>query len=330
MRFRKSIMFFLLISLTLVIAACGANAEESSTNDNPSAEETDEQENESSELEGSVVIDGSGTVYPLMARLAEEYMSTDQENVSVEVSRAGTSAGFEKFRTEDGTDFNNASRQIKDEEAAKAEDLGIEVKELKVALDGLTFVTHPDNDWATELTEEDLKNIFLADGGITKWSDINPDFPDEPINTYGPNENHGTYEFFYEEVLEEQDLVEDINLQQEYSTLVKLISEDENAIGFFGFGYYVNNKDKLQAVQVDFGDGPVEPSLDTIAEDGDYANFTRPVFTYLNVNHAKEKPEVLDYAIYVMNHINEFAGETGFAPIPNEEVEENVEFLEGL
>ena len=330
MRFRKSIMFFLLISLTLVIAACGANAEESSTNDNPSAEETDEQENESSELEGSVVIDGSGTVYPLMARLAEEYMSTDQENVSVEVSRAGTSAGFEKFLTEDGTDFNNASRQIKDEEAAKAEDLGIEVKELKVALDGLTFVTHPDNDWATELTEEDLKNIFLADGGITKWSDINPDFPDEPINTYGPNENHGTYEFFYEEVLEEQDLVEDINLQQEYSTLVKLISEDENAIGFFGFGYYVNNKDKLQAVQVDFGDGPVEPSLDTIAEDGDYANFTRPVFTYLNVNHAKEKPEVLDYAIYVMNHINEFAGETGFAPIPNEEVEENVEFLEGL
>src|SRR5699024_8763244 len=99
---------------------------------------------------------------------------------------------------------------------------------------------------------------------------------------------------------------------------------------FFGFGYYVNNKDKLQAVQVDFGDGPVEPSLDTIAEDGDYANFTRPVFTYLNVNHAKEKSEVLDYAIYVMNHINEFAGETGFAPIPNEEVEENVEFLEGL
>src|SRR5699024_11228014 len=97
---------------------------------------------------------------------------------------------------------------------------------------------------------------------ITKMADNKPYFPDEPINTYGPNENHGTYELFYEEVLEEQDLVEDINLQQEYSTLVKLISEDENAIGFFGFGYYVNNKDKLQAVLVDIGDVSVEVSLD--------------------------------------------------------------------
>lgn len=334
MRFKKSILIFLLMALTVLMAACGADAKESSAEQNASNDEEEQNssndESESSDLEGHVAIDGSGTVYPLMAKLAEEYMSNEQENVSVEVSRAGTSAGFEKFLVEDGTDFNDASRQIKDEEAATAEELGIEVKELKVALDGLTFVTHPDNDWANELTEDDLKKIFLADGGITKWSDIDPDFPDEEINTYGPNENHGTYEFFYEEILEEQDLVEDINLQQEYSTLVKLISEDENAIGFFGFGYYVNNKDKLQAVNVDFGDGPVEPSLDTIAEDGDYAPFTRPVFTYLNVNQAKEKPQVLDYAIYVMNHINEFAGETGFAPIPNEEVEEYLEFLESL
>src|SRR5699024_2104362 len=118
--------------------------------------------------------------------------------------------------------------------------------------------------------EEDLKRIFLADSGVTKWSDINPDFPDKKIKTYGPNENHGTYEFFYENILEEQDLVSDINLQQDYSTLVKLISEDKNAIGFFGFGYYVINIDKLQAVQVNFDDGAVDPSLHTIAEYGHY------------------------------------------------------------
>src|SRR5699024_11991335 len=88
---------------------------------------------------------------------------------------------------------------------------------------------------------------------------------DEKINTYGPNENHGTYEFFFENILEEQDLVEDVNLQQEYSTLVNLIADDKNGIAFFGFGYYVNNQDKLQAVNVDFGDGTVEPSLETIA-----------------------------------------------------------------
>ena len=319
MTFKKYFMFLVIAGLALVMTACGANAKETKT-----------EGKESAEMEGSVVVDGSGTVYPLMARLAEEYMINEQENVSVEVSRAGTSAGFEKFLVEDGNDFNDASRQIKDEEKATAEELGMEVKELKVALDGLTFVIHPDNDWATALTEEDLKKIFLADGGIKKWSDIDPDFPDEAIKTYGPNENHGTYEFFYENILEEQDLVSNINLQQEYSTLVNLIAEDENAIGFFGFGYYVNNKDKLQAVEVDFGNEPVEPTLDTIAEDGEYAPFTRPVFTYLNVDQAKKKPQVLDYALYVMNHVNEFAGETGFAPVPHGEIEENISFLEDL
>lgn len=179
----------LVLILAIFLAACGANAK------SKDEEKGSQSDGQSEELEGSVVIDGSGTVYPLMARIAEEYMSTTQEGVSVEVSRAGTSAGFKKFLLEDGTDFNNASRQIKEEEAASAKDLGIEVKELKVALDGLTFVTHPDNDWAKELTSDELKQIFLADGKLENWSDINPDFPDEPIKRYGPNENHGTYEF---------------------------------------------------------------------------------------------------------------------------------------
>ena len=294
------------------------------------ASEDEAKDNGDSEvLEGSVVIDGSGTVYPLMAEIALDYMTNAQEDVSVEVSRAGTSAGFKKFLVkENGTDFNDASREIKDEEQAEADDLGIEVKEFKVALDGLTFVINKDNDWAKEMTPEQLISIFK--GGVTKWSDIDPSWPDEEIKAMGPNENHGTYEFFYENILEKQDLVDTVNLQQEYSTLVNLVSEDKNGIAFFGFGYYVNNTDKLQAVHVDFGNGAVEPSLDTISEDGDYADFTRPVFTYLNVKNATDKPQVLDYAIYMMNNINKFAGETGFAPIPETEVKESIEYLNGL
>ncbi|WP_067729464.1 PstS family phosphate ABC transporter substrate-binding protein [Oceanobacillus damuensis] len=345
MNYKKYLMFLLVAALAVVLVACGGSdeedtedtgseaASEDTTSEDTTSEDTEDTssedtDSESAELEGNVVIDGSGTVYPLMARLAEEYMTNEQPGVSVEVSRAGTSAGFEKFLVEDGTDFNDASRQIKDEELAKAEELGIEVKELKVALDGLTIVTSPENDWATELTDEQVVDIFL--GEYTNWSDINPEWPEEEINTYGPNENHGTYEFFYENILEEQDLVEGTDLQQEYSTLVTLVAEDTNAIGFFGFGYYNSNQDKINAVSIDFGDGPVEPSLDTIAEDGDYADFTRPVFTYLNVNNAQEKPQVLDYAIYVMENANSFAGETGFAPIPDEEAQALVEDLEGL
>lgn len=323
MKFKKHLLILLLALITIALAACGGSDDaESASGDSGSSSDG------GTELEGNVTIDGSGTVYPLMARMAEEYMLNAQQGVSVEVSRAGTSAGFEKFLVEGGTDFNNASRFIKEEEQSRADELGIDVMELKVALDGLTIVIHPENDWATELTTEQVQGIFLGD--YTNWSDINPEWPEEKINTYGPNENHGTYEFFYESILEEQDLRADIDLQQEYSTLVTLISEDSNSIGFFGYGYYENNQDNVRAVSIDFGNGPVAPSLDTIAEDGDYADYTRPVFTYLNTNNAKEKEQVLDYAIYLMENVNSFAGETGFAPIPFGEVEGLVKSLEAL
>ncbi|MHA6259245.1 PstS family phosphate ABC transporter substrate-binding protein [Sporosarcina sp. CAU 1771] len=321
MKFNKLFLTLVISALAVLVAACGTDSKESSSEVKSTTQK---------QVEGSVVIDGSGTVYPLMARVAEEYMSTEQENVSVEVSRAGTSAGFKKFLVKDGTDFNDASREIKDEEVAEAKKLDIEVKELKVALDGLTFVINKDNEWAKEMTPEQLISIFKADSGIKMWSDIDPTWPTEEIKPMGPNENHGTYEFFYEKILDKQDLVDSVNLQQDYSTLVNLVSQDKNGIAFFGFGYYVNNKDKLEAVHVDFGSGTVEPSLDTIAEDGDYADFTRPVFTYLNINHAKEKEQVLDFAIYAMNNVNNFAGETGFAPIPDAEAKENIDFLNGL
>lgn len=311
---KKMSLFSMLAALMVFAAACGGGDKEGKNGE---------------ELEGSVVIDGSGTVYPFMAKMAENYMG-EQENVSVEVSRAGTSAGFKKFLVKDGTDFNDASRQIKDEEKAEAEKLGIDVQEMKVALDGITIVINKDNDWATELTEQEVKDIFLASAGKKKWSDVRADFPNEEIKTYGPNENHGTYEFMFENILGEKELPENINLQQDYSTLVDLVSKDKNAIGFFGYGYYDSNKDKISAVKVDFGKGPVEPSLDTIKEDGDYAPFTRPVFTYLNVNQAKEKPQVLDYAIYTMEHAKDVAAETGFAPLSDEDIKASLDTLNGL
>lgn len=306
--FKRFLLLTIVATLAVFAAACGSSNNGS---------------------EGSVVIDGSGTVFPFMAVMAENYMN-ETKDVSVEVSRAGTSAGFKKFLVENGTDFNNASRHIKDEEKAQADALGLEVKEMKVALDGLTIVINKENEFAKELTEQEIIDIFLEEGNKKKWSDVRPEFPDETIKTYGPNENHGTYEFFWENILEKKDLAEGANLQQEYSTLVDLVSKDKNAIGFFGYGYYESNKDKLTAVKVDFGNGPVEPSLDTISEDGDYANFTRPVFTYLNVGMAKEKPQVLDFAIYMMQNAKQVASDTGFAPLTDEEIEKSVEELEGL
>lgn len=343
-KFLKFAGVLMALCLVLTVAvACGSETANQGSSQNNTASNSNNSSNSSSssnsnaapveqkeKLSGSVVIDGSGTVYPFMALMADNYMYEEQEGVSVEVSRAGTSAGFKRFLQPNSTDFSNASRKIKEEEQALADELGIEVMELKVALDGLTIVINPENDWATELTREEIISIFLASEGKKLWSDVRPEFPSEPIKTYGPNENHGTYEFFWEVILKKEDLVEGVNLQQEYPTLVHLVSEDKYGIGFFGYGYYAYNTDKLQAVKVDFGNGPVAPSLDTIAEDGAYAGFTRPVFTYLNVNHAKEKPQVIDFALYTVKNAAQVAAETGFAPLSEADINNYITQLEAL
>jgi len=326
---KKLATALLAASMLLSTAACAsstaattAGAAATTAAETTAAEKT-------AELSGDVIIDGSGTVYPLMAAIAETYMTEVQPEVSVQVGRAGSSAGFKKFIPGE-TDLSDASRAIKQEEIdqLKANGLNYEtdVMEIKLALDGLTMVINKDNTWATEMTRDEIVKMFLsgsykADDKVL-WSDIRADWPAEEVKFYGPNENHGTYEFFFEKILDKAEMVKTVNLQQEYSTLVDLVSKDKNAIAFFGFGYYVSNKDKIQAVKVDFGNGPVEPSLETIGEDLPYAGFTRPVFTYLNLKYANEKPQVLDYAKYVVaTGAAELAGETGFAPLPAAEYE---------
>ncbi|MGE4283652.1 MAG: PstS family phosphate ABC transporter substrate-binding protein [Clostridia bacterium] len=332
---KKLKVLSMILVLVMVAAAFVGCAGTSSQEGAPNAEAPKTGEPKTAKLDGKVIIDGSGTVYPLMANIAEEYMTNVQPNVSVQVGRAGSSAGFKKFIPGE-IDFSDASRKIKDEEAAGLKTNGIEFLEFKVALDGLTMVINKENTWATEMKKEEIIDMYLsgkfkADDKVL-WSDIRPDWPKEEIKFYGPNENHGTYEFFHETILKKSQMVKTANLQQEYSTLVDLVSKDKNAIAFFGFGYYVTNKDKLTAVKVDFGKGPVEPTLETIGEDLPYAGFTRPVFTYLNVNHAKEKPQVLDYAKYVVSleGSKRLAGENGFAPLPDSVYAEYQKQLEAI
>lgn len=324
---KKLILLAFTLILTLALTACGGG------------EESPIEEGQESELEGAVIVDGSGTVYPLMAHIAEEYMTNEAAGVSVQVGRAGSSAGFKKFIPGE-TDFSDASRKIKDEEIAQLEEKGVvfneDVMEIKLAYDGLTMVINKNNDWAVEMTEEEIVNMYLSgtynSEDAVLWSDIRPEWPDEEVNFYGPNENHGTFEFFYEVILDEQDMVKTANLQQEYSTLVDLVANDKYAIAFFGYGYYASNTDKLQAVNIDFGNGPVEPALETIGEDLPYAGFTRLVYTYLNLNYAKDKPQVLDYAMYVVSPegAEKLAGENGFAPLPSEIYAEYYSQLENI
>lgn len=326
----------IIVSALMLLAMVACSTEEAPATTEAAAEVAAE---ETVALEGTVIVDGSGTVYPLMAYIAEEYMVNEQEDVSVQVGRAGSSAGFKKFIPGE-TDFSDASRSIKDSEIEQLAEVGMvmgeDVYEFILAYDGLTMVINKDNTWAREMTKEDIVKMYISGSyksdDVVLWSDINAEWPAEEVKFYGPNENHGTYEFFYESILEEQDMVATASLQQEYSTLVDLVSSDVNAIAYFGYGYYASNTDKLQAINVDFGNGPVGPTLETIGMDLDYAGFTRPVFTYLNVKYALEKPAVLDFAKYIVSleGASRLAGETGFAPLPDSMYEEYQVQLDAL
>lgn len=323
-KFKRLGVITLALALVVSLAACG---EDSKTTTAKLVKTTVAKESTTAEekISGKVVIDGSGTVYPLMAHIAEEYIGKNPD-VSVQVSRAGTSAGFKKFIANE-TDFSDASRGIKDKEIDKLKEQGLiygtDVLEFKLAYDGLTIVINKDNTWAEEMTRQEIVEMFQSmkykEDDKVLWSDIRSDWPAEEIAFYGPNENHGTYEFFWKELLEKSDLVKTATLEQEYSTLVDLVSKNKNAIAFFGYGYYMSNQDKLKAVHVDFGDGPVAPSGETIGEEKDYAGFTRPVFTYLNMKKAMENPAVMDFAKYILSPegARKLAGENGFAPLPD-------------
>jgi phosphate transport system substrate-binding protein len=324
------------LAVVAMLAACGTTPAEETPTDNGEEPAT---ETPAEELEGSVIVDGSGTVYPLMANIAENYMTEVQPSVSVQVGRAGSSAGLKKFVAGE-LDFADASRKIKDEEVAELEAggkiMGENIMEIELAYDGLTMVINKENTWASEMTEQEIVDMYLSgtykDDDKVLWSDIRADWPSEEVKFYGPNENHGTYEFFYEEILDKQDMVSTANLQQEYSTLVDLVSKDVNAIAFFGYGYYATNTDKLTAIKIDFGMGGVEPSLDTIGSDLDYAGFTRLVYTYLDLDKAKDAPQILDYAKYVVSPegASKLAGDNGFAPLPAEKHAEYMTILEDL
>lgn len=301
--------------------ACGGGAEQGGENAEGNAEK----------LSGNVVVDGSSTVYPIVEAAAEAYAG-EQPDVKVSVGLSGTGGGFEKF-TKGETDFSNASRPIKDTEKQAAEQNGIEFEELQIAFDGLSVLVNKDNDWVDYLTVDELKKIFTS-GAVNgddkvKWSDIRPEWPNEEIKLFSPGHDSGTFDYFDEVILDGQPLNKTAQLSEDDNVLVQGIAGDKNALGYFGFAYYVENKDKLRAVPIDNGNGPVEPTHETI-QSGEYAPLSRPLFTYVNTKALKEKAQVYDFAKFLLENGAEFAEEVGYVALPQEKYEEQLKKIEGL
>jgi phosphate binding protein len=252
-------------------------------------------------LTGDVLVDGSSTVYPVTQAAAEEFAAYAPE-VQVTVGISGTGGGFERFCNGE-TDISDASRPIDPDEAALCAENGIEFVELPVAYDGLSVLVNPANDWAECLTVEELNTIWApaSEGQVTNWNQVRADFPDAPLNLYGAGTDSGTFDYFTQAINGEEGASRgDFQASEDDNILVQGIAGDANALGFFGYSYYVANQDALKLVAVDDGEGEcILPTPETIS-DASYQPLSRPIFIYVKAESA-ERPEVAAFVEFYLS-----------------------------
>ncbi len=261
-------------------------------------------------LTGEIKIDGSSTVFPITEAVAEEFTAQNPD-IKIPVGVSGTGGGFKKFAIGE-TDISDASRPIKDEEAAMAKENGIDFTKYTVAYDGITMVVNKENTWVKNLTTEELKMIWAPDSKVTTWKDIRPEWPNDEIKFYAPGTDSGTFDYFTEEINGKSGAIRhDFTGSEDDNVLVQGIAGDKNAIGFFGFAYYEENTNKLNLVAVN----DVKPSLDTI-KDGSYAPLSRPLFIYVN-NKSLDKTEVHAFVKFYIENAKDLVKEVGYIPLPD-------------
>ena len=264
-----------------------------------------------------VKIDGSSTVYPITEAVAEEFQKARKNQIKVTVGISGTGGGFKKFCRNE-TDISGASRPILKKEMDDCKAAGVEYFELPVAFDALTVVINPKNGFIKQLTIAEMKKMWepAAQGKVTKWNQVNPAWPDAPMKLFGPGADSGTFDYFTEAVVgKSKSSRGDFTASEDDNVLVQGVSRDANGLGYFGFAYYVENKDKLKAVPIVNEKGqPVLPSFDAVIA-GTYTPLARPIFIYVNAK-SLAKPEVKEFVQYYMTHGAKLAKEVKYVPLP--------------
>jgi phosphate transport system substrate-binding protein len=263
-------------------------------------------------LAGKVEIDGSSTVYPISQAVAEEFMRTNT-GVSVTVAFSGTGGGFKRFCAGE-TDVSDASRVITESEMQTCAANGIEYVELPVALDGLAVVVNPANDFAQCLTVAELKKVWEPNSTVKKWSDVRAGFPAEDIKLYGPGTSSGTFDYFTEAVMgTARSSRPDYTASEDDNVLVQGVEGDRFALGYFGFAYYAENRERLKDVAVDGGSGCVTPAEQTV-KDGTYTPLSRPLFIYVS-RKSLARPEVKAFAKYYLEQAPTLVPPTGYVAL---------------
>lgn len=298
------------LAVVALLAACGTTPGAETPAENPG--ETPSTES----LSGEIAIDGSSTVYPIAAAMGEEFNKVNPD-VRITIGFSGTGGGFQKFIAGE-TDISNASRPIKDKEKEELKAKGIEYIELKIAVDGLAVVVNKDNDFVDYLTVDELAKMWAPDSTVKTWQDVRSTWPAEEIKFFAPGADSGTFDYFTEVIAKDAGAIRtDITASEDDNVLVTGVAGEKNGIGFFGYAYYEENKDKLKVVPIDNGAGPITPSAETVMSN-EYAPLSRPLFIYVRKD-ALERPEVKAFVTYYLEEGPALIPETGYVALQAEE-----------
>ena len=266
-----------------------------------------------------IKIDGSSTVFPIAEAVAEEFQISKRGKVRVTVGISGTGGGFKRFCRGE-TDISNASRPILKQEMELCKAAGIKYMEVPVAFDALTVVVNPQNTWVKSLTVADLKKMWepAAQGRISKWSQVRTDWPAQPLMLFGPGADSGTFDYFTEAVSGKSKASRgDFTASEDDNTLVQGVENNKNALGYFGYAYYIAHKDKLRAVPIVNSKGQaVLPSIEGV-NDGTYEPLSRPMFIYVR-DTAAQRAEVKEFIRFYLTEGAALAKEVGYVPLPAE------------
>jgi len=276
-------------------------------------------------VSGDIISAGSSTVFPLSERMAERFLNEGYSG-QITIDSIGSGAGFSRFCEAGETDISNASRPIKDEEVANCQAIGREPIEFRVGTDAIAVSVSQANDFADDVTAEELAAIFST---AATWADVRSDWPAEPIQRFIPGTDSGTFDFFVEEVFDEEKepilSASDLQLSEDDNVLVQGIQASPYAIGFFGYAYYQENQDTLRAIGVE----GVEPTAES-AEDGSYP-LARPLFIYSTADIMEEKPQVAEFINYYLTYVNDEIVDVGYFPASETALSEaKIKWLEAM
>ena len=327
---RSSFIAATVVALALVACDGGTTSNVSTTTTaKPDANSSPSTTATTSSLSGNITIDGSSTVAPVSKAVAEEFAKTNP-GVKVPVGTSGTGGGFKKFCSGD-TDISNASRPIKAKEAEECAKNKVEFVELPIAVDGLSVVVNKENTWAKCLTTAELKKIWepSAEGKVTKWNQIRPDFPDQTISLFGAGSDSGTFDYFTEAINGKSKVIrKDFQPSEDDNIIVQGVIGSKGSMGFFGVAYFEENAAKINAIEVDGGKGCIAPTIENI-NTGKYTPLSRPLFIYIS-KKALERPEVKAFADFYLAQEEKLIKEVGYVPLPADAAPKVAERLKSL